>query len=618
MRRAKRKASIAVGVLSLTLFAGACGSSGTNSSTKNTGSASNTGTAGASSSGTASGNGTGNSKAGEFLGINGGGTPKYGGTLQLLGDGDVQHLDPNTSYYTVDYLADRLFSRQLYTYPAKEGGTTTLVPDLATALPTITDGGKTYTVTIRKGAMWDTSPPRQVTGADFIRGVKRSCNPTQPFGGSPDFNTVLAGYQSFCNGFAKVSSTSAAAQKAYIDSHQISGITASGLTITIHLTQPATYFADILAFPALSPAPVEYLNYLPGSAAIAQHTISDGPYKVAAYSATKYIHFVRNPAWKASADPISKAYVNKIDVVETDSQQSIEQQISTNTLDAMEWNSFPPTADLPNLIATKNPDFTLLPTYGMVPYFVFNTAAGPLKSLKVRQALEYALNRYDFQQNYGGPTVNPALTQVLPNGIGGASPAINPYPHSLSKAKALLKSAGVGHIKLTFLYASNIPQNGSDFSTMQSNLAKVGITVKGLGTPQANLFSKYMEVPSTAKNDTWDIADVAWVPDWYGNAAKSFFTPLFYGKILPPVSNDDGLFNDATVNTDIEKALTATTVSAADADWHSADVATMAQAPIFPVAQPYQPLLHSSLVHNAIYVPDLDMYDPTNVWLSNG
>ena len=132
---------------------------------------------------------------------------------------------------------------------------TTVVPDLATALPTISNGGKTYTVTIRTGAMWDTSPPRQVTAADALLGLKRSCNPTQPFGGLPDFEALVVGYQQFCDGFAKVSSTSVSAIKKYIDTHQISGVKVSGQTITYNLVHPASYFADMLQLDAFAPGP---------------------------------------------------------------------------------------------------------------------------------------------------------------------------------------------------------------------------------------------------------------------------------------------------------------------------------------------------------------------------
>ncbi len=52
---------------------------------------------------------------------------------------------------------------------------------------------------------------------------------------------------------------------------------------------------------------------------------------------------MRNPAWKASTDPLRKAYVNEIQVTETGNQQAIQQQLQANTSAAdMEWDAFPP------------------------------------------------------------------------------------------------------------------------------------------------------------------------------------------------------------------------------------------------------------------------------------
>ena len=83
------------------------------------------------------------------------------------------------------------------------------MPDLAEQLPTTDNGGisadgKTYTITIKQGVQWNTNPPRQVTAADAVIGVKRSCNPAQPFGGLPDFQDLIAGFKQFCDGFADV------------------------------------------------------------------------------------------------------------------------------------------------------------------------------------------------------------------------------------------------------------------------------------------------------------------------------------------------------------------------------------------------------------------------------
>jgi peptide/nickel transport system substrate-binding protein len=114
----------------------------------------------------------------------------------------------------------RMISRQLVTYPAVGGHTTDIVPDLATEIPTISNGGTsadglTYKLTIRRGAMWETTPARQVTAADEIRGIERTCNPAQAFGGLSDFESLISGFQTFCSGFSKVAAT-APAIRAYI------------------------------------------------------------------------------------------------------------------------------------------------------------------------------------------------------------------------------------------------------------------------------------------------------------------------------------------------------------------------------------------------------------------
>src|SRR4029077_6305028 len=221
----------------------------------------------------------------------------------MLGQGDVDYMDYNVSYYTIGGLGQRPWLRGLLAYPAIPGKATTPAPDLATAMPTVTNGGKTYKLTIRTGAMWDTSPARQVPAAAALLGLKRSCNPTQPFGGLPDFEALIVGYQQFCTGFAKASSTSPSAQKKYIQTHQTSGVTVSGQTITYKLVHPASYFTDMLQLDAFAPAPVESLNYLTGSGAAGQHIIADGPYKVTSYVPARSITFARNPVWKASTDP---------------------------------------------------------------------------------------------------------------------------------------------------------------------------------------------------------------------------------------------------------------------------------------------------------------------------
>ena len=164
---------------------------------------------------------------------------------------------------------------------------------------------------------WNTNPPRQVTAADAVIGVKRSCNPAQPFGGLPDFQDLIAGFKQFCDGFADAGQDAPSIKK-YIEATPLPGVVAKDdRTVVFTLNPPATYFADMLALPALSPAPVENLDYVPGSTELGQNLIANGPYKIDSYEPTKRIELSRNPAWKAETDPIRGAYVDKIVVNET-------------------------------------------------------------------------------------------------------------------------------------------------------------------------------------------------------------------------------------------------------------------------------------------------------------
>jgi peptide/nickel transport system substrate-binding protein len=583
------------GVCSLVLLTAACGSSG--------------GSSGSSASGSSSESAT------------------PGGTLNMLGAGDVDYMDPNVSYYSVGYLALRLWSRQLFTFPAVEGQTTTATPDLATEIPTTGNGGisadgKTYTITIRNGAMWNTTPARQVTAADEVRGVKRTCNPVQPFGGTPDFATLIKGYQAFCDGFAKVAQTPTAIAN-YINNTPLPGVVAKNdTTVEFHLTHPATYFVDMLTLPAFSPAPEEVLKYLPGSQTLGQHEVSDGPYQIQTWNPTKEIVFTRNNAWSSNTDPIRKAYVDKVVVNETVSQDSIQQQLQTGTASAdMEFDQAPPPSQLPALIAKKDPNLNLGETASTNPYIVFNTVSpnnnGAMGNVKVRQALEYALNRTDLIQVLGGPTVNPPLTHILPPDINGST-NFDLYPNDTTKAKQMLADAGYPHgLTLKFLYRNASEGSSKVFQTVQQELSNIGVKVVGVPSPDADFYTKYLQVPSAARSGVWDVSLAGWGADWYGDAALSFFAPLFSGPpSYPPLGSNFGFYDSSKTNSLIQQASTATTASQSDSLWGQADKQVMQDAVIFPITNPQQANYHASQVQNAIYVPAFQNFDPANVWLS--
>jgi len=567
---------------------------------------------------TQSGNST--SKGFVKISTNSGGTPTKGGTLNVLATGDVDYLDPNITYYTLGAAAARLFSRQLYSYGAVQGHQTDLVPDLATGDPDVSSDGLTVKITLRDGVNWNTSPPRAVTAADEVRGVKTTCNSGQPFGGLPDFDAFIVGFKDFCSGFAKVAQNAGAIAK-YTENNDVEGVSvdpSNPQTVVFKLTQPVTFFPNLLAMPALSPRPKEMDAYVPASADAAQHTVSDGPYEVQTYNPGKLLVFERNKTWDATTDPLRKAYVDTIKLTETNDVEQAQKQLQAGVASAdLAFNGVPAT-DAVTLINSNDPNINVEGTASTNPYVLFNTVSpnnnNALQKPEVRQALSYALDRDNLIQDAGGSKLNVPLTHVLPAEIQG-SKDFDLYPHNTTKAKQMLTAAGADNMKLTFLYRPSSTTSTKMFQTIQADLKKVGISVKGLGAGDAPFYTKYLQNPDSAKRGDWDLSLAGWGPDWYGNAALSFFSPLLDGRVVPPTSSDFGLFNDPTVNSLIDRAAKATDLNTALGLWGQADQAVMKAAAFFPISDPNEAYYHASQVHNVIYMPQYQVADFSNVWL---
>ena len=113
-----------------------------------------------------------------------------GGTLKIEGSTDLSAAaDPQGEYETIAYTLERAYTRQLVSYPPSSNFSkaVTLVPDAASAMPTVSSDGLTYTFTLRSGLMWNTTPPRPVTSQDFARGILRNCDPTLAPNGNPGY-----------------------------------------------------------------------------------------------------------------------------------------------------------------------------------------------------------------------------------------------------------------------------------------------------------------------------------------------------------------------------------------------------------------------------------------------
>ncbi len=554
------------------------------------------------------------------------GEAKKGGTLRILGAGDIDHMDTASAYYTVSYTLLRGISRQLVSYPnsADEEEANTPVPDLAEEIADPTDDGKTYTFTIKDGAQWDAKGgPRQITGADAARGFKRLCNPVQPTGAKGYFAGVIEGMDEFCAKFEKVAGTIPAI-KDFVEKNEISGITAEGNTVTIKLVQPAGDFLNILALPFASPAPVESLDYLPDSPEFRQNFVSSGPYKITTYVADKQIELDRNPAWKADTDDLRQANVDKISITEGSDEGPVQQQLEAGTAD-MSWDTTVPTANVPALLARKDEKLALVDNGSTNPYIVINTqspnANKALQKLEVRQAINYAVNKKNIIQVLGGPDLYKPIGQILTPPISGYE-EFDPYatPDSAgdpAKAKQMLAAAGYPNgLDLTFLYRNRgkAPQIAT---TLQADLKKSGINLKLKQVPPADFYTQNLSKPAVTKAGGWDLAAPGWNPDWAGNAARTFFVPLLDGRQCGEGSTNYNCYDNKEVQGLIDSALQEQDLEKAADLWHQADQKVMADAPWVPVTTGKTPYYHGDRVGNWVYFPFANNADITNVFLKD-
>lgn len=561
-------------------------------------------------------------------GAHGTGTPVMGGTLKFLGAGDVDNIDPESSYYTVGYTVLRLDSRQLVTYPnsVDPAVANVPVPDIATSVPTPTNGGKTYTFTIKQGVMWDTTPARQVTAADEVLGIKRLCNPAQPAGALNYYTATIVGMADFCTGFGKVSATSAAAMKTYMDTHQVAGLKAvNASTVEFDLMAPAGDFMNILSLPFASPAPVESEAYIPASNAEQQHYISDGPYTITKYVPATSITLARNPAWVRSTDAVRHAYVDAVSIKEGSDEAPVQQALQVGTED-MEFDTGVPTASLPALIAAKDPHL-VLQNVGTTSYLVFNQlsphANGALAKQGVRQALEYCLNKAEIVQILGGPTLYQPEDQILTPPILGYS-HIDPYNNDngaedSTTGKAKLTAAGYPNgLTLTFLYR-NKGKSPQIATIIQNNMKACGVNLTLKAVAPADFYTKHLSDTAATKSGDWDMATPGWNPDWQGNAARSFFVPLLDPRTFQEGTTNYGdygsLPGETGVTAAIDDALSTTDLTQVAAKWAALDAATMAQAPWIPLVTGKSPYYYGKNVKNWVFFNFSDNGDPSNVWL---
>jgi YVTN family beta-propeller protein len=507
-----------------------------------------------------------------WVSARGSGSVHRGGTLNLLA-GALAVLDPAIGYDPVSFAVLTVTNDGLVAFRETGGAAgATLVPDLATSLPEPTQGGLTYTFQLRKGITYSTGA--QVKASDVRFSVERFFKSGPA---APHFNGIVGA--SACD----------AAPKTCDLSEGIVPDDASG-TVTFHLTEPDPEFLFKLALPFGDVVPV-------GTPAHGddpnQMVPATGPYMV--HSVTdKRLELVRNPhftEWSRAAKP--DGYPDQI-AIDVDDDPAAQ--------DAMLARIEQGKADgFINLVAPQHVQ-ELMTRYTSqlhinsllaIHYLFMNTKLPPFDDVRVRQAVNYAVDRSKVVDAFGGPLSVRPTCQVLPPNFQGYRPYC-PYTldpdesgrwtaPDLTKAKELVQSSGTAGMKITLLYPAFFPRAAGEH--MASVLRELGYRATldaGFG---ADNFQSYFDQISNSKNHV-KIGFIGWFSDY--PAASQFINVLLSCSAFVPGSNANtnyGDFCDPALDAQMQQALSLqqSDQSAAGQLWAQVDHELVDQAAIVPV-----------------------------------
>ena len=505
-----------------------------------------------------------------------------GGTLHLLAESAGGTLDPQVNY-TLQYwqLYQGVYD-QLVTFARVGGsGSNTIVPDLATAMPVVTDGGKTYTFTLRSGIKFSTG--QQLTVADVQASFQRLFKVASPNAGS--WYNVIVG--------------SAACLKTPATCTLNGGVVVNAATndVVFHLSQADPEFLDQLAMPfasilpAGSPAHDAGTNPIPGT----------GPYYFASYAPSSALVMKRNPyfkQWSAQAEPSGYP-----DEIEETFGLSAEAEVTAIENGQADWMYDAPPPDRLSELSGKYADQVHINSLTAMWYLAMNTNLPPFNNVKVRQAVNYAINRNAIIRLYGGPQLATPACTILPPGIpghasfcdytaGGGSTWTAP---DMAKAKALVQASGTAGQSVGVV-VQNDPVNESIGEYIQSLLTQLGYkaTLKPLSD---NI--QYTYIQNT--NNHVQISLTQWYQDY--PTAADFLQVLLSCSSFNPGSDSSiniaGFCDksiDAQMNT--AEAEQESNPAAANALWGKLDQELMARAPLAPLITPRLIDFVSSRVQN--------------------
>ena len=398
MRKYKRPLWAAAAVV-MALAVAACGSSGSSSSSSGGGSSSTS----SSSSGTSSG--------------------KTGGTATVVEGTFPQSLDPSIDFTTQGGEVHWLTYLGPYSFAHASGQAgTQIIPSVAEALPTVSDGGKTYTFTIRKGLKYSDGTP--VKASDLTFGVERALK--LGWSAASFLTTTIDGASDYAKGKAKT----------------VSGIVTDNSTgkTTIHLAKPYGAFVDVLAVPGVS--------YMPTTTPMKPEPNSPpagfGPYVIKNVEPNVGFDLEINPTYAAQAIPGIPAGKMNVHVKVESNTTTEASDVLNNSADVFDWGDTIPPALIQQVSGMK--DRYKAVQSNKTFYWFLNVTEKPFSSQLAREAVDIATDRPALARLGSGALVPGCF--LLPPAMVGHPTGTCPYwrPELVAgRGEGQAARAAVGH-----------------------------------------------------------------------------------------------------------------------------------------------------------------------------
>jgi YVTN family beta-propeller protein len=509
-----------------------------------------------------------------------------GGTLEVLtGAGHIDSIDPAVAYAPLAWQILTMTNDGLVTFKRVGGSAgSRLVPDLATALPVPTGGGRSYSFQLRPGIRYSTG--KRVRPEDFRWAAERSLsNPESPAG------TYLAGI---------VGAKACIKDPKHCDLSKGIVTDDQANIVTFHLVAPDPEFLYELALP--------YAFAVPPSTPIVSHrpVAATGPYMIASYDG-KILRLVRNPRfrqWSAAAQP--NGYPNTIVMRLTGTPDSHIAAVAKETADlAMDGELASPSV-LGGLKTQHASRIEPAPAAGTL-YFLFNVRGKPFDDVRARRAVNYAVDRNKLMALAGGPDLGQVTCQILPPNFDAYRPycpyTTSPSPAGtysgpdLAKARALVVASGTRGAKVAVWAPQRFEPEGKYLVSVLNQLGyRASLrTVEHLGDV----------LKAASAGSKVQIGAGGWFADFA--TPSGFFVPALScgAYVAGQTSVNAGAFCDQGLDRTIARARTVETTSPETASrlWSQVDRGLVDQAAWIPWLNPRDLEFLSERVGNYQYNP---------------